>query len=210
MNELYIRTDDISRFANDSDAVMICRTQRTIRKLDELGLPQDEFMTKDEKKQREQALAFYAEIDGLSMSEMQAVALKLAINRYIAYFGSVVTAVAIDDCDLNNPFAKALEEQTETMAMQAQVLKNMRAQIKQQDATLLALEEAQSAHRSALKQIEELKARLEQLEKEKSKTQNQLAKTTIALEKSNDQLRKNMEQRLVNMGAQFISNRKAK
>lgn len=201
MSELYIRSNDTSLFTNDAEAMMVLRTQRVIRKMRELGLPEDEFMTKDEQKQREKAKAFYAEIDGLSMNDMQAVALKLAINRYIAYFGSVVTAVTIDDCNLDNPFAKALEEQTETVATQTLALKNMRAQIKQQDATLLALEEAQLALRSALKQNEELKARLEQLEKEKTKTQNQLAKTTIALEKSNDQLRQNLEQRFNNMKA---------
>lgn len=201
MSELYIRSNDTSLFTNDAEAMMVLRTQRVIRKMRELGLPEDEFMTKDEQKQREKAQAFYAEIDGLSMNDMQAVALKLAINRYIAYFGSVVTAVTIDDCNLDNPFAKALEEQTETVATQTLALKNMRAQIKQQDATLLALEEAQLALRSALKQNEELKARLEQLEKEKTKTQNQLAKTTIALEKSNDQLRQNLEQRFNNMKA---------
>lgn len=159
---------------NENDFIMF-RSQETFAKIMELGLDPSSVLTQSEMEQKQRAEKFFEDIEILSDS------MKSSITQYIGYIASCAAQMALDDFHFNVRKAnKDLYKEYKTLLDDN---KDLKSQIKVQDNNVKALEEAQLAHRSASKQIEELKSKLADMEKEKTKIQNQLAKTTIANEK---------------------------
>lgn len=164
---------------NENDFIMF-RSQQTLAKIMELGLDPSSVLTQSEMEQKNRAEKFCEDIEILSAS------MKSSITQYIGYVASCASQMAYDDYYFNvRKTNDALYKEYKTLLEDN---KDLKSQIKVQDNTVKALEEAQLAFRSASKQIEELKSKLADMEKEKTKIQNQLAKTTIANEKLQDKL----------------------
>lgn len=202
-NSNLVAHNEMDTFAQATNAIFIMRSQRVKSQLAQIGLPPEEFMTPGEQQQMDRGVRFNDEIEELATDIEQAQQLKLAVNRYLSYVVATVQDTSMDDFAFLNPTKEIIAENRETIAAQAQALKNMRSQIKAQDTANTALEEMQRRERGLMLEMEAMKTRLADMEKEKTKIQNTLAKTTIALEKSQDLLRKNTEHRLKNLANNF-------
>ena len=191
------------QFCQSSNALLVQRSQRTMDMLKDTtnyDTFSAEYLTEDEQFQVEVGTAFYKAVDELAVNPKQANELKNIINRYVTFMVRTVTEVVSGDVDYRHPSKEIIAENNETIAAQAQALKNMRSQLKAQETAATALEDMQRRERGLMLEMEAMKARLADMEKEKTKIQNTLAKTTIAYEKSQELLQKNAQINLKKIG----------